>query len=195
MSASDYKYALSLFNEKVNKLKGYSFIDTVMNGTSSSFKWTKDSGQITRERIGPSAETIDAFVLTFRFFIQNNEACSLQNLAKIYQDSLIPNDLQDSYKIIRSNINNFLDSGPSFGITFNDDQLTYRTMMEGFIYGDLSHNNKDKVEQMKLWMSTPISSLIENEFITLLAVVFKALEAICNLNDKAINELEAVLTT
>ena len=35
---------------------------------------------------GPDEEAIDAFLFTFRFFVQNNEPTSFANLEKLFQE-------------------------------------------------------------------------------------------------------------
>lgn len=80
-------YALHLFNEKFSKLTHLSFIQALFTGKNSvTIRSTQqDDGTTLLEtfRTGPSQESTDAFVLTIRFFIQDNEECSLRNLSRL----------------------------------------------------------------------------------------------------------------
>ena len=68
---NETREALQLFVEKANKLKSLSFAESVRE---LKFKWSWTRGESARfEIIGPNREQIDAFILTFRFFIQDNE--------------------------------------------------------------------------------------------------------------------------
>lgn len=81
--------SLSLFNEKASKLSRLSFTKEIFKcSTGVTIKINrKNDGfyELTQERRGPFEEAIDAFVLTIRFFIQDNESVSLRNIAKIYE--------------------------------------------------------------------------------------------------------------
>jgi len=194
MKNKEFNEALSLFNQKVEKLESLSFIPKAGEGTTASITWKEVAdgyGEITTERIGPSPESIDAFVLTFRFFIQNNEICSLHNLSKLYETHCTKKELTDNFQQARSAINKFLDSGPQLGIDFLGEMLTYRKIMDIIIYGDLSHANKEKKEQRRQWMNTPLSSLIENALVSTLVVLFQYVNKIKQINIQAIEEVNS----
>ena len=72
---------LKLFNEKADKLESLSFTYGLAdNGVTISAK----IGQaVESHRQGPDEESTDAFVLTMRFFVQDNESISLRNMAKL----------------------------------------------------------------------------------------------------------------
>jgi hypothetical protein len=73
---------LNLFNEKAERLDKLSFVKTMFEtktGVSLSGEAKEDGTfEINSERSGPDEEAVDAFVLTFRFFIQDNEKVPLQ---------------------------------------------------------------------------------------------------------------------
>jgi len=192
MSVEDFVCALRLFNQKIDKLSNYSFVHNALRGTSSSISWKetdKGLGVITKERIGPSKETIDAFVLTFRFFIQDNEACSLRNLSALYRESPVSDTLKNDFENIRTKINNFLDSGPQMGIMFLGEKLTYRKIMYTIIYGDLAHASAREKDKFEMWMDSPLSPFIENSFVSLLVVLFKTVNSIKKINLKTIEKI------
>ena len=84
MDTASIVAALDLFNEKARKLEGLSFTRILASQkTGVTLSW-KEGDPVTIERSGPDDEAIDAFVLTLRFFIQDNESTSLRNLANLY---------------------------------------------------------------------------------------------------------------
>ena len=93
MKNSEIIKSLLLFNEKADKLERLSFIETIFkydSGASITIN-KRDDGlyDLIQERRGPLEEAIDAFVLTMRFFIQDNEPISFRNLTKLYDCGLI----------------------------------------------------------------------------------------------------------
>jgi len=99
-----------LFNEKAAKLGGSIFLKKAASGQMVRLK---PSLKFPIEVVwdGPDQENIDAFVLTFRFFIQNNEASSFANLSKIYESTSISNHHRAAFQMVRRDLNNYLD-GP-----------------------------------------------------------------------------------
>jgi hypothetical protein len=192
MKKEEFIEALLLFNQKVEKLESLSFIPKALEGTKASITWKELAagyGKITTERIGPTPESIDAFVLTFRFFIQNNEICSLHNLSRLY-DTLCTNmELRNNFEEARSTINKFLGSGPQLGINFLGENLTYRKIMDIIIYGDLSHANKEKKVQLQQWMNSPLCSLIENALVSALVIFYQYVNRIKRINAEVLKEV------
>ena len=66
--------AFELFIEKTNKLKSLSFNEAVKN-LNINLSWKKDEA-INVTLTGPASEQIDAFILTFRLFIQDKHLCN-----------------------------------------------------------------------------------------------------------------------
>jgi hypothetical protein len=187
-------HSLKLFDEKADKLERLSFVETVFKYTSGvSIKINKrEDGlyDLIQERTGPLDEAIDAFVLTFRFFIQDNEPISFRNLADLYERAPIDKRLKDDFSSLREQINSYLDSNSALRITINEETLTHRKILETIIYGGLSHANFEKKKKYDFWMKTHLRAMIENDFVCSLAILFKAIKAICDLNKKVIEYLK-----
>ncbi len=186
--------ALQLFQEKAAKLRSLSFTKDVMSAAQKlnvSFKKVdKDKYRFVADRNGPQSESIDAFVLTFRFFIQDNEKSSFRNLASAYEYSGIPNALRSEFIEIRTSINEFLDSYPDFGVAIGEKKFLRREIMEIFIYGGLSHANDTKYELYNEFRScAPLYAFAEWEFVSILSHILEAIGWIEELNVKTINEL------
>jgi len=199
--------AFELFNEKVDKLTRLSFIKAMLepdSGVTLSWKAVESGGyEESHERRGPEEEAIEAFVHTFRYFIQDNEISSLRMMADHYRDAPIDNSLKKEFADVRKQINDFLDGKSDFPIDYNGEVLTRRRIMDTFVYGGLSHatdsNTKRISEKKKLydaWMGIPpFRPLIENEFVYTLANILDALVHIKSLNEKALAQLKSAKGT
>jgi len=187
--------ALQLFNEKAEKLMQLSFIKALgapNTGVTISGK-RKDDGtwEGKSERRGPSLEAIEAFVLTFRFFIQDNERSSLRNVAAVYDAATIDQELPERFKSGRDGVNKLLDSPNLLNISYNDVRLTNREIMDVFIYGGLGHANLEKEKRFKEWMAfPPTAALFEACFALILGHVLNAITFIAGVNREAIEELK-----
>lgn len=186
---NSYLQTLKLFNDKAEKLNGLSFtkeVTTKKHGVKLSFK---EDGSVSVKRRGPGGEAMDAFVLTLRFFIQDNEKSSLRNLAKIYENLPILDQKKDIFRRFRKMLNNFLDS-KSFYST-RGINCTNRQIMNIFIYGGLAHANKKKKKIYGEWMSDSGSEpLTTNEFVNILQFIWACIISIKRINEAVIEELE-----
>src|SRR3989344_8030275 len=75
--------ALKLFNQKAYLLSDRGFIKN-HKSVSAKIKWERSKG-FQGDVDGPTAEEIESFALTIRFFYRNNEPSSIGNIARIYQ--------------------------------------------------------------------------------------------------------------
>jgi hypothetical protein len=184
----DYLTAVKLFNEKYEKLRRCSFYRRVFGQKTGVTISKKVDKPLKVKRRGPSEEAIDAFVLTFRFFIQDNDKSSFRNIAKIYDSLPISRQKKSLFKLIRKRLNEFLDSESM--LKLNKKPLIYRYVLDIFMYGGLSHANIKKKEKYDQWMSYPgFNQLIMNEFVFILGNVMNFITYIRNLNDEVIKEL------
>jgi len=186
---NSYLHTLKLFNEKAEKLNDLSFtkeVTTKKHGVTFNFN---EDRSFSVKRRGPAGEAMDAFVLTLRFFIQDNEKSSLRNLAEIYEKLPILDQKKDRFRRFRKLLNNFLDD-KSFYST-RGINCTNRQIMDIFIYGGLAHANKEKKEIYDEWMSDSVSEpLTTNEFVKILQVILGFIISIKRINERVIEELE-----
>lgn len=180
--------ALELFNTKAEILRNSSFLKFLLEQKSGiTIAWEKDK-PITTETRWPDDEATRAFILTFRFFYQDNERCSIRNIAGIYDDLPISERKKDWFENSRSNLNKFLDSESPAKV--NNETITRRDILEMFMYGELAHVNRKKKELLDRWMSHPlIDIVVYNEFIYILSAVLGFIEYIRNLNEEVMKEL------
>jgi len=103
---------------------------------------------------GPDDEAIDAFVLTLRFFIQDNEPTSLRNMSRLYASLAIDPTLVARFEQERAAANALLDS--SAFISIDGEPLSCRRLVDTFVYGDRAHANPGSSENYRLWMSDEV---------------------------------------
>src|SRR6476661_3279291 len=80
MASNPYsdREVLEIFIETVEELQASEFAKQIKGGIRVGLKAT--NGVIITELAGPEKETIKAFLLTLRFFCQNNEETSLRKM-------------------------------------------------------------------------------------------------------------------
>lgn len=176
--------ALKLFNEKAKKLRGLPFTKEIFAQPSGVDMWWKKGigGEV--KRLGPDEPSIDAFVLTLRFFVQNNESCSFRNMAKVYENLPIPDDKKKSFEKARNFFNGLLDKYSC--ITIDDIKLKNRQIFETFMYGGLTHANRKKKMEYDKWLRTPLGPILTNEFVRIMAEILKAIFSVEKLNAEVI---------
>lgn len=184
--------AMILFNEKVDKLNNNRFTTIISEGFGVNFFMKNDEVDI--EKRLPSDEEIDSFVLTIRFFIQDNELSSIRNLAtKTY--SKLPDYRKEKTDFInaRNKLNDYLDS-PDGSLKFEDNgkQLVPRKIFDIIIYGELAHSkNKFKREKYKEWMAHPIKGqILEAEFVLILSNILSCISFLQTINESLINDYD-----
>ncbi|MBB3231145.1 hypothetical protein [Halomonas stenophila] len=150
-----------LFREKARKLLESTFAKEMAKPTGLDISWT-ENGQVAVHR-GPDQEAIDAYLLTFRFFIQGNESISFRNMEKSFRHGINDDDLFEKFKEAKGALNEFLDGDSHFNV---NGMVSRRQLMDVFIYGDLSHANRQgKREHYKSWMNNEfMAELMRNEF-------------------------------
>jgi hypothetical protein len=181
--------ALKLFNEKAEKLAELSFTEfAIARGTS--FTVSASQGQpVTVDVVGPAAESIDAFVLTVRFFIQDKDHSSLRNLAAIYDGVPMSHELKEAFAGARQRFNGYLDQ-PA-GVEVHGEALTRRRIVDVFVYGGLAHAEPEKKTIFDNWMSLPImAEVLRHKFLGTLMEFIGLTAFIHDLNLRTIAEIE-----
>ena len=186
--------ALKLYNEKVEELLKGSFVKAVTSpnaGFSLAGERQEDGSFSMRSAVrGPSKEAIKAFVLTFRFFIQDNDKISLRNIASLYKASNIDAEQKRNFKSARDAINNMLDLPNFINLNYNGITPTNREIMDVFIYGGLAHANSEKYKRYKEWMSfPPAAAMLQTCFNMILGHILHALAYIEQVNVTTIQQL------
>jgi hypothetical protein len=159
--------------EKGTKLRSSRFvIALIKNDYKISFQ--QDSINVTK----PDDEALDAFILTFRFFIVRNECSSFDSLAKLLNDSEISDQWKEGFRNLRSGINDYLSlSYGEYQYGGETHRFSNRLIMDTFLYGGLAHANApNEVARYNEWMKYPyIMALIQGWFITTLSTLLRAI--------------------
>jgi hypothetical protein len=181
---------LELFNEKAKRLLDSRFVQFALKEKKFSFEVRMERGkEVETSKILPNGDAIDAFVLTFRYFVQNNERCSFGNLAKTYSKPSTPLEMKDEYFKARKNLNDYLDSSAS--VKIGDEPLSRRRVLDIFVYGGLAHAHPEKKEMFDNWMKNPLfSGFFEVEFASILISVLNIIQYVAKLNERVIEEFK-----
>ena len=139
--------------------------------------------------IGPSERTVEASVLTLRFFIQDNESTSLSNVAKLYSNSDIESQLVARFREIRDQLNFYLDYSSNLSIS-EEGPMTQREIFELFIYGDLAHANNTATEcNYRSIRQTAFFPLFQDDFTKTVQLFMSALTEMQRINYLALDQL------
>ena len=186
--------ALELFNEKARILLDLSFVKAILtpgSGVTIRGQRREDGAfDIDSALVGPASEAVQAFVLTFRYFVQDNESISLRRMAALYDVMVVDLEVKESFRIVRDSVNTMLDSANFVRVAYQDATPSNRDVMQTFIYGGLAHANPEKYQLFKEWMSfPPLAALMQGCFNLILVNVLEALIRISAINERAIRQL------
>jgi len=181
--------AMSLFIEKADKLRNSTFVKRITNDSGVNLSTTVGKPTIITRK-GPDDENIDAFVLTFRFFIQDNEPISLRKIKNAFYSDLAKEDEKCNYDRARKELNQYLDGYTMFNI---NGMVTRRELMNVFIYGGLSHANTKKKEMYDGWMgNVMLAPFMQNEFSVIINEVLNFIVFIRNLCESLLKRVNSI---
>ena len=83
-----------------------------MKSYRASVRWARGEPW-TGEYSGPDGEAVDAYILTLRMLIQDNEPISLRNMRRLYREERIAVSLADQFDEACAELNAFLDTATS----------------------------------------------------------------------------------
>lgn len=181
---------LNRFNRKAQRLRATNFT-----------KWMKKNqltasvslmGEKSKSRV-PSSDSIEAFVLTFRFFIQRRDGISFDEIEKKYKNFLLSKSLINSLHFYFRAVKDELNKKPSVRVIGEPDisKITNRELLEIFIYGYLSHENREKHEIFrKIWNDPVLKSYYWFNFLSTLGVICFYILKISDLNKQVMRELK-----
>jgi hypothetical protein len=180
---------LKLFNEKVDKLIKSRFVNHIQENKGMKVSIRSSIGEkVNISHNLPDQDAIDAFVLTIRFFIQDNESTSLRNMAKLYDDITVSSSIKDDFNWVRNKLNSELNKKSMFNLQHK--QLSRGEIFDTFIYGGLAHANKEKKEDFDKWMSVePLAAFVVAEFNNVLIYFLDCIAYVRKVNLRALEEL------
>lgn len=180
---------LMLFNEKAEVLDRSGFTRHVRE---NSLGWSGQvaDGQMNLLLNGPTEDEVAAFVLTMRFFVQDNEPTSIRKMAELYESLPISSLLKDQMRAGRATINEILQRDSP--VTIIDERISNQLLFDTFVWGGLAHANQAHKKRFDAWRANgvwfvPLQSLFHNVLVDLLEFIFWVHEH----NQIAIRELTA----
>lgn len=188
MSLPDDIEVLQYFNEKVDKLASLSFTRFVTDNAISTPNLLSDVRLFLDESV-PNDESIDAFVLTLRLFVQNNEPISLSNVTRLYQTFPVTEEVKALVTDCHDEFNRHLDSYSHLGT--EGKRLVQREIFDVFLYGGLAHGrDKAKRARFKRWQAEPRRfAYLKALFVMLLMDCLEVLFWLRNHNRQTLDDL------
>jgi hypothetical protein len=184
---------LRQFNEKVTRLENTRFakwLDASTPNVTARMDAVRvnRTGDMTFEIIGTTHATLDehdqddldAFVLTYRMFVQKRDVLSIRSLAKIYEAQWMPSEARDRFREAREAVNDLLDSPTS--LLDGEHVVTRRELVDVILYGGLAHSEQGKVPMFNAWMRTGVAGFFWAEFVVTLKEMLRLLRFFRELN-------------
>ncbi|WP_407180430.1 hypothetical protein [Bradyrhizobium sp. STM 3562] len=109
-----------------------------------------------------SQDEIDAFVLSYRLFTQDNDRLSIRNLSKVFAKDWMHPRARECFEDARAQLNGHLDSAST--IAFPEGHISVRALVDTIIYGGLAHSNAEKSKIFDSWEHSGIMGFIWAEF-------------------------------
>jgi hypothetical protein len=184
---------LGLFNRKVDKLEQGGFCkryetevpNVIAKFADVKFEKTGHASFAIMGRIHSWVEDfnqdeIDAFVLTYRIFTQNNDQLSLASLSRIYGSDWLIGNAKECFDDARKELNDYLDRVAT--IMFGEHQISIRQLVDIIIYGGLAHSNPEKADIFQNWEQSGAIGFIWAEFFAYARHAVETLKYLRSLN-------------
>jgi hypothetical protein len=190
MGAGDLRNLFNTFNENAERVFSSEFnlqllqggdvgrITIGANGVVTLTSWVKDI-----------RHDLDAFMLTYRLFFQNNDRISIGRMHDAYQSPLIPPEKCEKFTLLRDGFNKILDS--QLITTWSKAPKTLRELHDTVMYGEIVHKNEAKQEKFKKWDDDPfVSHFMWGQFTMVVSVAIGVINSIQSLNYEVLECLD-----
>lgn len=155
---------LEVFIESVDDLIESRYLaQAKAGGVGSSVSFLKGLGMV-MGRSGPERDSVKAVLLTIRFFCQDNEKTSLQNMDALIQTLPVVQDLKDRFTKARAEFNTHLQKPPVVGFPAESGADTNGSIFDTFLYGEFAHANPEKRRRLKNWEAQPWINGLRSQF-------------------------------
>jgi hypothetical protein len=185
---------LQQFSDKVARLEATRLarrLDTSIPNVTAEFgevRITK-SGANTFEIVGEvrsildehDQDDVDAFVLTYRMFVQKRDSVSIASLAKVYEMIWMPTEAAESFKEAKRAVNEYLESDTS--LLDGEHVVKRNKLVDIILYGGLAHTEPAKVPTFDAWMRTGVSGFFWAEFYATVKEMLRFLRFFRDLNN------------
>ncbi|GEM_PF-3223716 len=179
---------LKIFIERAERVLRSGLVQNVLSHQLGySMKWKIGEG-ITIQYPDCHEDDRDAFVLSLRLFIQNNDTISIHNVSQIIETLPVSNTVKEPFRQQRAELNRYLDSNPMF--TAFGEPKNYRDLLNTFVYGDLSHFDANLRPAFLRWMTDPlVRPHMKTQFLMVCQTISLCLGAFRTIAQMALDEL------
>ena len=179
---------LRRFNDKADWLATLRFTVSVQAGEPHFTIHYDDIGGITVVREGPDDEAIDAFLLTYRMFVQPRDGISLWQIAALYPTLPVAPTLKQGVVATIAAIDR--DLAATCVIQHGPTSLTRKDVHDAFLYGDKAHMNAPHKAIRDTWVRhQDLNALMTAEFVDILQVFLGAIMWMRDANVEALQAL------
>jgi ribosomal protein L30 len=130
-------------------------------------------------------DDLDAFVLTYRMFTQNNDPISIGALARIYGSTWVPKEAQNCFEEARRHLNEHAAQRAS--VTFGEQVITVGQVVDIVVYGGLAHSNRAKATIFEAWEKSGIMGFIWADFFAYLRQFMRVAKYLRSLNEQVLD--------
>jgi len=186
------KAILELFVEKADKLRQQEFTQFIEK-FGHQLRYMADPQQLTVSTVAPTETMTDAFLLTYRMFVQSRDKIGFidpnQKVSQDLLDSSLSPQWVAEVQYVSQKVHTFLREKPILPIEINlidqqgntmSESPTRWDILETLLYGDRSHATPTLRKRLKNWLSTPYKELVWEllmmNFINILAVTLSAIQ-------------------
>jgi hypothetical protein len=175
--------AINFFNDKSVKIIESEYVKNLVDG-KVSLRLKRDGDIIADpEVIVPDDLYIESFLLSLRFYIQDNEDISIRNLAKIYNESNIESSLKMRFNKSRNWLLKYLNC--KCMVQQEGHNLTRFQVFEFFVYGEYAHSTK-KEDFNKLKINNIYYGTYRYIFNEVLLMYIKTIKELVSINQEVI---------
>jgi hypothetical protein len=174
---------LELYNERAVKLEASSFLQSVLD-SRITLRLLEKPFRVVREG-GPEQDSMEAFVLSLRLFVQDRDGLSFRRIKNFYDKIAVSRQLKDEVGEICIRLNRYLDG--SSPLVVNDYSISRRELLTVWMNGELAHVNTKHRARLEEWtVKEDIRPFFQYEFETVITRVAGAVEAVRKVNDRAL---------
>lgn len=130
-------------------------------------------------------DDLDAFVLSYRMFTQDNDPISIRGLSRIYASEWMPKGARENFEEARGHVNEHLRSAAT--IAFGERTISIRELADIVVYGGLAHANPAKAREFESWEKSGIMGIIWAEFFAYLRGLMETLKFFRTLNAQVLD--------
>jgi len=167
---------LKRFIDKCSKLENSRFVKSISQEFRLGLNITS-GGPLKVTSIRPDQDNIDAFILNFRYFIQDNEPTSIRNLKEFFNSSFVTKEEKNKFNSLRRNIQKYLSSSSNLAIF--EKEFSHGELMDTFIYGGISHATEVKEQKFhSLMKREDAKEFFWHKFIIIISFMLNAIKYI-----------------